>query len=150
MRFFNTASHKIEEFIPNDGKNVKMYTCGPTVYHYQHLGNLRTYIMEDIFEKALIYLGYNVQRVMNITDVGHLKSDGDEGEDKMVIAMEREHKSSQEIAKFYTDDFKENCALVNVKWPDTVVPATQEIDMYIKMITKLLEDGYAYESNGNR
>ena len=86
---------------------------------------------------------------MNITDVGHLKSDGDEGEDKMVIAMEREHKSSHEIAKFYTDDFKENCALVNVKWPDTVVPATGEIDMYIKMITKLLEDGYAYESNGN-
>ena len=149
MRFFNTASHKIEEFIPNDGKNVKMYTCGPTVYHYQHIGNLRTYIMEDVFEKALTYLGYNVERVMNITDVGHLKSDGDEGEDKMVIAMEREHKSSAEIAKFYTDDFKENCALVNVKWPEKVVPATQEIDMYIKMITKLLEDGYAYESNGN-
>ena len=149
MKFFNTLTKKVEEFIPNNGKEVKMYTCGPTVYHYQHLGNMRTYITEDVFEKALTYLGYKVDRVMNITDVGHLKSDGDEGEDKMVIAMEREHKTSHEIAKFYTDDFKENCDLVNIKWPDTVVPATTEIDMYIKMITKLLEDGYAYESNGN-
>ena len=149
MKFFNTLTKKVEEFIPNNGKEVKMYTCGPTVYHYQHLGNMRTYITEDVFEKALTYLGYKVNRVMNITDVGHLKSDGDEGEDKMVIAMEREHKTSHEIAKFYTDDFKENCDLVNIKWPDTVVPATTEIDMYIKMITKLLEDGYAYESNGN-
>lgn len=149
MKFFNTLTKKVEEFVPINEKEVRMYTCGPTVYHYQHLGNMRTYITEDVFEKAFTYLGYNVKRVMNITDVGHLKSDGDEGEDKMVIAMEREHKSSHEIAKFYTDDFKENCELVNIKWPETVVPATQEIDMYIKMISKLLEDGYAYESNGN-
>ena len=149
MKFFNTLTKKIEEFVPINEKEVRMYTCGPTVYHYQHLGNMRTYITEDVFEKAFTYLGYKVNRVMNITDVGHLKSDGDEGEDKMVIAMEREHKSSHEIAKFYTDDFKENCDLVNIKWPDTVIPATTEIDMYIKMITKLLEDGYAYESNGN-
>ncbi len=149
MRFFNTLTKKIEEFIPNEEGVIKMYTCGPTVYHYQHLGNMRTYITEDVFEKAFKYLGYKVNRVMNITDVGHLKSDADEGEDKMVIAMEREHKSSKEIAKFYTDDFMENCALVNIKWPDTVVPATTEIDMYIKIITKLLETGYAYESNGN-
>ena len=149
MRFYNTLTKKIEEFIPNEKGIIKMYTCGPTVYHYQHLGNMRTYITEDIFEKTFRYLGYKVDRVMNITDVGHLKSDGDEGEDKMVIAMEREHKTSKEIAKFYTDDFKENCDLVNIKWPDTVVPATTEIDMYIKMITKLLNDGYAYESNGN-
>ena len=149
MKIFNTLTKKVEEFVPFTEGVINMYTCGPTVYHYQHLGNMRTYITEDVFEKAFKYLGYKVNRVMNITDVGHLKSDGDEGEDKMVIAMEREHKSSHEIAKFYTDDFKENCALVNVKWPDTVVPATGEIDMYIKMITKLLEDGYAYESNGN-
>ena len=149
MRFFNTLTKKVEEFIPNEEGKIKMYTCGPTVYHYQHLGNMRTYITEDVFEKAFNYLGYKVERVMNITDVGHLKSDADEGEDKMVIAMEREHKSSKEIAKFYTDDFIENCNLVNIKWPDTVVPATQEIDMYIKIITKLLETGYAYESNGN-
>ena len=149
MKFYNTLTKKIEEFIPNEPGKVRMYTCGPTVYHYQHLGNMRTYITEDVFEKTFKYLGYDVNRVMNITDVGHLKSDADTGEDKMVIAMEREHKSSKEIAKFYTDDFMENCALVNIKWPDTVVPATTEIDMYIKMITKLLNDGYAYESNGN-
>ena len=149
MKLYNTLSGKVEEFIPHTEGIINMYTCGPTVYHYQHLGNMRTYIIEDVFEKTFKYLGYKVNRVMNITDVGHLKSDGDEGEDKMVIAMEREHKTSHEIAKFYTDDFKENCNLVNVKWPDKVVPATGEIDMYIKMITKLLDDGYAYQSNGN-
>ena len=149
MKLFNTLTKKVEEFIPNTPGVINMYTCGPTVYHYQHLGNLRTYITEDVFEKTFKYLGYKVNRVMNITDVGHLKSDADEGEDKMVIAMEREHKSSHEIAKFYTDDFKENCDLLNIRWPDTVVPATNEIDMYIKMISKLLSDGYAYESNGN-
>ena len=149
MKIFNTLTKQVEEFIPHTKGIINMYTCGPTVYHYQHLGNMRTYITEDVFEKAFKYLGYKVNRVMNITDVGHLKSDGDEGEDKMVIAMEREHKTSHEIAKFYTDDFKENCNLVNVKWPDTVIPATGEIDMYIKMISKLLNDGYAYESNGN-
>ena len=149
MKLYNTLKNKVEEFIPHTEGVINMYTCGPTVYHYQHLGNLRTYITEDVFEKAFKYLGYKVNRVMNITDVGHLKSDGDEGEDKMVIAMQREHKTSHEIAKFYTDDFKENCELVNIKWPDTVVPATGEIEMYIKMITKLLNDGYAYESNGN-
>lgn len=149
MKMFNTLTKKVEELVPHNEGVINMYTCGPTVYHYQHLGNMRTYITEDVFEKAFRYLGYKVNRVMNITDVGHLKSDGDEGEDKMVIAMEREHKTSHEIAKFYTDDFKENCDLVNIKWPETVVSATQEIDMYIKMITKLLEDGYAYESNGN-
>ena len=149
MKIFNTLTKKVEELVPHTKGIINMYTCGPTVYHYQHLGNMRTYITEDVFEKAFKYLGYKVNRVMNITDVGHLKSDGDEGEDKMVIAMEREHKTSHEIAKFYTDDFKENCDLVNIRWPDTVVPATSEIDMYIKMISKLLEDGYAYESNGN-
>ena len=149
MKFYNTLTKRVEEFVPNKENEVKIYTCGPTVYHYQHLGNLRTYIAEDVFEKTFRYLGYKVDRVMNITDVGHLKSDADEGEDKMVIAMKREHKTSKEIAKFYTDDFKENCDLLNIRWPDTVVPATSEIDMYIKMISKLLEDGYAYESNGN-
>ena len=149
MRLYNTLTKKVEKFIPHEEGKVKMYTCGPTVYHYQHIGNLRTYITEDIFEKAFKYLGYDVKRVMNITDVGHLKSDGDTGEDKMSIAMEREHKSSKEIAEFYTNEFKKDCELVNVKWPEIVVPATKEIDMYIKIISKLLDDGYAYESNGN-
>ncbi len=149
MKLYNTLTKKVEEFIPHEEGKIKMYTCGPTVYHYQHIGNLRTYITEDIFEKTFKYLGYEVKRVMNITDVGHLKSDGDTGEDKMAIAMEREHKSSKEIAEFYTNEFKKDCDLVNIKWPEIVVPATEEIDMYIKIITKLLNDGYAYESNGN-
>ena len=149
MKLYNTLTKNVEEFIPHEEGKIKMYTCGPTVYHYQHIGNLRTYITEDIFEKTFKYLGYEVKRVMNITDVGHLKSDGDTGEDKMAIAMEREHKSSKEIAEFYTNEFKKDCDLVNIKWPEIVVPATKEIDMYIKIITKLLNDGYAYESNGN-
>ena len=149
MKLYNTLSNKVEEFIPYEEGKIRMYTCGPTVYHYQHIGNLRTYITEDIFEKTFKYLGYNVQRVMNITDVGHLKSDGDTGLDKMVIAIEREHKTSHEVAKFYTESFKKDCDLVNVKWPETVVPATSEIDMYIKIIQKLLDNGFAYISNGN-
>ena len=149
MKLYNTLSNKVEEFIPYEEGKIRRYTCGPTVYHYQHIGNLRTYITEDIFEKTFKYLGYNVQRVMNITDVGHLKSDGDTGLDKMVIAMEREHKTSHEVAKFYTESFKKDCDLVNVKWPETVVPATSEIDMYIKIIQKLLDNGFAYISNGN-
>ena len=103
MKIYNTLNKKVEEFIPRDGKKVKMYTCGPTVYHYAHIGNLRTYISEDILEKALRYLGYDVTRVMNITDVGHLVGDGDSGEDKMMVAAKREHKSSWEVAKYYTD-----------------------------------------------
>lgn len=149
MRLYNTLTKKVEEFIPNEEGKIKMYTCGPTVYHYQHIGNLRSYIVEDVFEKTFKYLGYEVTRCMNITDVGHLKSDRDTGEDKMVIAMEREHKTSKEIAKFYTDEFKKDCKLVNVRWPDMVKEATGEIDMYIKIIQKLLDTGYAYESNGN-
>jgi cysteinyl-tRNA synthetase len=149
VKFYNSLTKKVDDFITHDDKVIRMYTCGPTVYHYQHLGNMRTYITEDIFEKAFKYLGYDVKRVMNITDVGHLKSDADTGEDKMVIAMEREHKSSKEIAEFYTNEFKKDCDLVNIKWPDKVVNATNEIDMYIKIISKLLETGYAYPSNGN-
>ena len=149
MKFYNSLSKKIEDFVTHEEGIIRMYTCGPTVYHYQHLGNMRTYITEDIFEKTFKYLGYDVKRVMNITDVGHLKSDADTGEDKMVIAMEREHKTSKEIAKFYTDEFKKDCDLVNIKWPEKVVPATEEIDMYIKIITRLLDNGYAYQSNGN-
>ena len=105
MRIYNTLSKKVEEFIPHDEKEVKMYTCGPTVYHYAHIGNLRTYIFEDILEKSLNYLGYKVNRVMNITDVGHLSSDADTGEDKMIKEEKREHKTVYEIADFYTKAF---------------------------------------------
>ena len=149
MKLYNTLSKKVEDFVPINKKVVNMYTCGPTVYHYAHIGNLRTYISEDVLEKALTYLGYKVNRVMNITDVGHLVGDGDSGEDKMLLATKRENKSSMEIARFYTDAFKNDCELLNIKWPDVVIPATDNIDMYIKMITKLLDDDYAYISDGN-
>ena len=149
MKLYNTLSKKVEEFIPIEENKVKMYTCGPTVYHYSHIGNLRTYISEDILEKSLNYLGYEVKRVMNITDVGHLVGDGDSGEDKMAVASKREHKSSMEIAKFYTEAFKKDCNKLNIKWPKIVSPATDNIDEYIKIISKLLDDGYAYISNGN-
>ena len=149
MEFYNTLTRKIEKFIPNDGKKVKLYTCGPTVYHYAHLGNLRTYICEDILEKSLNYLGYEVERVMNITDVGHLTGDSDDGTDKMVNSAKKEHKSVLDIAKFYTDKFFQDADKLNIKKPDTVIPATSLIDFYIEIITKLLNDGYAYISGGN-
>ena len=126
-----------------------MYTCGPTVYHFAHIGNLRSYIMEDVLEKSLNFLGYNVKRVMNITDVGHLTSDGDTGDDKMLKGAKREHKSVMEIAEYYTNCFKNDCDKLNIKWPDTVVPATSMIDYYIEFISKLMDKGYAYFKNGN-
>ena len=109
MQLYNSLSHKKEEFVPNHPDIVKMYTCGPTVYHFAHIGNLRTYIMEDVLEKYLRYCGYNVKRVMNITDVGHLSSDADTGEDKMLKGAKREHKTVMEIAKYYTDAFFADC-----------------------------------------
>lgn len=149
MKLYNSLSNQKEDFVPNDNKNVKMYTCGPTVYHFAHIGNLRTYIMEDILERSLNYLGFNVQRAMNITDVGHLSDDGDNGEDKMLKGAEREHKTVMEIAKYYTDAFKKDCEKLNLKWPEIVVPATSCIDDYINIIQTLLEKGYAYASQGN-
>ena len=149
MKLYNTLTKKVEEFIPNVEGKVKLYTCGPTVYHYAHIGNLRTYISEDILEKGLRFIGYDVERVMNITDVGHLVGDGDSGEDKMLVASKREHKSSMEIAKYYTDCFFNDCMMLNIKKPDVVSPATANIEMYIKMIQKLLDTGYAYIAEGN-
>ena len=149
MKIYNTLTKKIEEFVPKDKNEVKMYTCGPTVYHYAHIGNLRTYIEEDVLEKSLNYLGYPVKRVMNITDVGHLTSDADTGEDKMLKGAQREHKSVLEIAKFYTDAFFEDFKKLNIKKPDTIVPATSLIDEYIKIISKLMDTGYAYLEGGN-
>ena len=149
MKLYNSATRTREEFVPNHPDIVKMYTCGPTVYHFAHIGNLRSYIMEDVLEKYLRYLGYNVKRVMNITDVGHLTSDADEGEDKMLKGAKREHKSVMEIAKFYTDAFFADCAKLNIKTPDVVEPATNCIDDYIRIISKLMDTGYAYFAGGN-
>ena len=149
LRIYNTLTRKVEQFIPNEEGKVAMYTCGPTVYHFAHIGNLRSYIMEDLLEKTLRYMGYDVKRVMNITDVGHLSSDADTGEDKMLKGAKREHKTVMEIAKFYTDAFFADCADLNIKTPDVVEPATNCISEFIRMIEGLMEKGYAYESGGN-
>ena len=149
MQLYNSLSHKKEEFVPNHPDVVKMYTCGPTVYHFAHIGNLRTYIMEDVLEKYLRYQGYPVKRVMNITDVGHLSSDADTGEDKMLKGARREHKTVMEIAKYYTDAFFEDCRKLNIKTPDVVEPATNCIPEFIKLVQGLLEKGYAYLAGGN-
>ena len=149
MILYNSATRKREEFVPNDPNLVKMYTCGPTVYHFAHIGNLRSYIMEDILEKSLRYHGYNVKRVMNITDVGHLASDADTGEDKMLKGAKRENKSVMEIAQFYTDAFFSDCKKLNIKRPDVVEPATNCIAEYIRIIEGLLEKGFAYQAGGN-
>lgn len=149
MVLYNSLGQTRQEFIPFNDKEVNMYTCGPTVYHYAHIGNLRTYIMEDVLEKYLRFSGYNVKRVMNITDVGHLTSDADTGEDKMLKGAKREHKTVLEIAKFYTDAFFADCAKLNIKTPDVVEPATNCIDDFIEMVSVLLEKGYAYIAGGN-
>ncbi len=149
MYLYNSLSHKKELFVPNNPDLVKMYTCGPTVYHFAHIGNLRSYIMEDVLEKSLRYLGYNVKRVMNITDVGHLASDADTGEDKMLKGAKRENKSVMDIAKFYTDAFFADCKKLNIKMPDVVEPATNCVAEYIHMVETLMEKGYAYFAGGN-
>ncbi len=149
MYLYNSATHKKEEFKTHTPGHVEMYTCGPTVYHFAHIGNLRSYIMEDVLEKFLRYDGYDVNRVMNITDVGHLSSDADTGEDKMLKGAKREHKTVMEIAQYYTDAFFDDCKKLNIKIPDVVQPATGLIDEFIRMVSGLLDKGYAYVSGGN-
>ena len=149
MQLYNSLTRKKDELIPNEPGKIKMYTCGPTVYHFAHIGNLRTYIMEDVLEKYLRFTGLDVLRVMNITDVGHLSSDGDTGEDKMLKGAKREHKTVMEIAQYYTDAFFSDCKKLNIKTPDVVEPATGCIPEFIELVSKLLEKGYAYEAGGN-
>lgn len=149
MKIYNTLTRQVEDFVPWNEDCVSFYTCGPTVYHYAHIGNMRNYIGHDILDKTLRYLGYNVKRVMNITDVGHLTSDSDSGDDKMVKSAKKEHKTVMDIARFYTDAFFRDFELLNNRMPDIVSPATANIAEYIKIITKLLETGYAYKSGGN-
>ena len=149
IKLYNTASRSVEEIIPHEPGRITMYTCGPTVYHYAHIGNLRTYIMEDVLEKLLVFAGYEVKRAMNITDVGHLTSDADTGEDKMLAGARREGKTAMEIARFYTDAFFSDCEKLNIKKPETVVPATSCIDDFIALISVLFEKGCAYMAGGN-
>ena len=149
MFLYNTLTQKKEIFTPHEEGKVKMYTCGPTVYHFAHIGNLRSYIMEDMLEKSLRYLGYEVIRAMNITDVGHLSSDADTGEDKMLKGARREKKTVMEIAQYYTDAFFADCEKLGIKKPEIVVPATSCIDEFIHMVEALLEKEYAYIAGGN-
>ena len=133
FKIYNTLTKQVETIKPNEDGKIAMYTCGPTVYHFAHIGNLRSYIMEDVLEKSLRFVGYDVKRVMNITDVGHLSSDADTGEDKMLKGAKREHKTVMEVAKFYTDAFFADCAKLNIKTPDVVEPATNCIDEFINI-----------------
>lgn len=149
MKLFNTLSRSIEDFVPREDNKVKMYTCGPTVYNYAHIGNLRTYVNEDVLEKTLRLLGFDVTRAMNITDVGHLESDADDGEDKMLKGAKREQKTVFEIAKMYTDAFFADCAKLNIKKPEIVKEATGLIGEYIEFIKDLEEKGFTYFSGGN-
>ncbi len=149
MRLYNTKSRLVEEFVPFEEGKVKMYTCGPTVYHFAHIGNLRSYICEDVLVKTMRYAGYDVKRVMNITDVGHLTSDADTGEDKMLKGAKREHKTVLEIADYYTDAFFKDFAKLNIGMPDVIEPATHCIPEFINMIEVLLEKGYAYQAGEN-
>ena len=149
MRIYNSLTRNIEEFVPNNKNLVKFYTCGPTVYNYAHIGNIRNYIGHDVLDKTLRYIGYKVKRCMNITDVGHLTSDSDSGNDKMLEAAKKEKKTSMEIADFYTKAFFEDFKSVNCKMPEIISKATDNIDEYIKIIEKLLEKKYAYQSGGN-
>lgn len=146
---YNTLTRNKDEFIPINKNKVGLYTCGPTVYNFAHIGNLRTYIFEDALKKSLEYVGYKVKHVMNVTDVGHLQSDGDEGEDKMLLGATREHKTVWEIARFYEDAFFDDCKKLNIKRPTVVCRATEHIEDMIKFIQKLEERGYTYNANGN-
>lgn len=151
MSFFiyNTLTRKKEELIPIERGKIRLYTCGPTVYNFAHIGNLRTYIFEDVLKKSLKYAGYDVRHVMNITDVGHLESDGDSGEDKMALGAEREKKTVWEIARFYEDAFLKDCEKLNVERPAIVSRATEHIEDMIKLISILEGKGFTYKANGN-
>lgn len=149
MNLYNTLTKTIEPFMTHEEGVVKMYTCGPTVYHFAHVGNLRTYIMEDVLEKSLKLFGYKVERVMNLTDVGHLTSDSDSGEDKMVKGAKREHTTVEEIAERYTQAFYQDMDALHNRLPDVVTKATSHIASYINMIQVLLEKGYAYQAGEN-
>lgn len=149
MKFYNTLTRKLEEFVPHKEGYVSFYTCGPTVYKDAHIGNLRNYIQADILQKSLEYLGYNVDRCMNITDVGHLSSDSDTGDDKMVKSAKESNRSVLDIAKVYTDKFFKDLERLNIKIPNHIYKATDCIDDYIEFIEKLEKKGYAYFKGGN-
>ncbi|MCC3863040.1 cysteine--tRNA ligase [Terrisporobacter petrolearius] len=149
LKLYNTLSRNVEKFIPIEEKRVKMYTCGPTVYNYAHIGNLRTYIFEDVLKRTLKYNGYEVNHVMNITDVGHLQSDGDTGEDKMEMGAKRENKSVLDIARFYEGEFLKDLKALNIQVANHIPRATDHVKEMIDLIEKLEKRGYTYIANNN-
>ncbi|MCC3868342.1 cysteine--tRNA ligase [Terrisporobacter mayombei] len=149
LKLYNTLSRNVEKFIPIEEKKVKMYTCGPTVYNYAHIGNLRTYIFEDVLKRTLKYNGYEVNHAMNITDVGHLQSDGDTGEDKMEMGAKRENKSVLDIARFYEGEFLKDLQFLNIQVANHIPRATDHVKEMIELIEKLEKRGYTYIANNN-
>lgn len=149
IKLYNTKTKSIDSLNPIEPGKIKMYCCGPTVYNFQHIGNFRTFIFEDLLSRTLRSAQYSVTHVMNITDVGHLTSDGDEGEDKMLVAMRRENKTSMQIAEFYTNKFFEDWDKLGLRRPDVVCKATDHINEMIELIKRIEQSGYAYVANGN-
>jgi cysteinyl-tRNA synthetase len=147
LKLYNTLTRKKETFKPIKAKEVGFYSCGPTVYWFQHIGNLRTYVFNDILKRILVYDGYKVKHVMNVTDVGHLTSDADEGEDKMEKAVSREHKTAKEIADYYLKVFREDLGKLNIIEPNIWCKATEHIKEQIELIKKLEEKGYTYKTS---
>ena len=145
--FYNTLTKSKDKFEPINKEEVRMYSCGPTVYKDASIGNMRTYIMNDIIRRILKYNGYKIKHAMNITDVGHLVSDADEGEDKMLKSAREMQKSPYEIAKYYTKLFMDDLEKLDVETPEIVCKATEHIEDMIKYVQKLLENGYAYETS---
>jgi cysteinyl-tRNA synthetase len=146
ITFYNTLSKDKQEFKPLEGNEVRMYTCGPTVYYFAHIGNLRAYLFMDTLRRVLKYNGYTLKHVMNITDVGHLVSDADEGEDKMLKAAKRENKDPFEIANFYMDAFLKDIDKLNIDRPEIIARATEHIDVMEEYVKKIIENGYTYQT----
>src|SRR5690349_4997307 len=142
LSLFNTLTRQIEPFTPIHPGKVSLYACGPTVYNYAHIGNLRTYIFEDVLRRTLEHAGYQVDHVMNITDVGHLESDADAGDDKMALASKREQRSPWDIAKYYEEAFFKDCAALNIVKPTLVCRATEHIAEMQTMVQTLIDKGY--------
>lgn len=147
IKLYNTLTRTKEEFNPINDKEVRIYSCGPTVYSYAHIGNFRAYVFMDTIRRVLEYNGYKLKHVMNITDVGHLESDADEGEDKMEKAAKRENKNPYEIAKYYEEIFFRDMKRLNIERPGIVARATEHIPEMLEYVKKLIENGYAYETS---
>ncbi|MBR3614976.1 MAG: cysteine--tRNA ligase [Clostridia bacterium] len=146
IKIFNTLTRKKEDFKPLDEKEIRMYSCGPTVYYFAHIGNLRAYLFMDNLRRVLKYNGYNLKHVMNITDVGHLVSDADEGEDKMMKAAKRENKNPYEIAEFYMNAFLADIDKLNVDRPEIIARATEHIDVMEEYVKKIIDNGFSYQT----